>query len=76
MNWTWKLPFPSYGAAEHILGGWQFNGIWSSTSGAPIGIRGPDRSGNAQPEPPSGLHRRPGGAANRRAILQCVGFSP
>ncbi len=45
MNWTWKIPFPSYGAAEHVLGGWQFNGIWSSTSGAPIGISGPDRSG-------------------------------
>ena len=51
MNWTWKLPFPSYGAAEHILGGWQFNGIWSSTSGAPIGIRGPDRSGTRSQNP-------------------------
>ena len=51
MNWTWKLPFPSYGAAEHILGGWQFNGIWSSTSGAPIGISGPDRSGTRSQNP-------------------------
>ena len=45
MNWTWEIPFPSDGGARHVLGGWQFNGIWSSTSGAPIGIGGQDRSG-------------------------------
>ena len=43
-NWTWAIPSPSNGSARHVLGGWQFNGIWSSTSGSPIGIRGPDRS--------------------------------
>ncbi len=43
-NWIWEIPFASDGPARHVLGGWQFNGIWSSTSGAPIGIRGPDRS--------------------------------
>ena len=45
MNWTWQIPFGSDGSARHLLGGWQFNGIWSSTSGTPIGISGPDRSG-------------------------------
>ena len=45
MNWTWEIPFPGNGSAKHVLGGWQFNGIWSSTSGAPIGIGGRDRSG-------------------------------
>ena len=44
LNWVWEIPFASDGPARHVLGGWQFNGIWSSTSGAPIGIRGPDRS--------------------------------
>ena len=44
MNWTWQIPSPSDGPARHVLGGWQFNGIWSSTSGAPIGIGGPDNS--------------------------------
>ena len=43
-NWIWEIPFPSDGPARHVLGGWQFNGIWTSTSGSPIGIRGPDRS--------------------------------
>ena len=43
-NWIWEIPFARTGPARHVLGGWQFNGIWSSTSGAPIGIRGPDRS--------------------------------
>ncbi len=43
-NWIWQVPFASDGPARHVLGGWQFNGIWSSTSGSPIGIRGPDRS--------------------------------
>ena len=52
-NWTWELPFgpgKSYlnsGAVANILGGWQFNGIWSSTSGSPIGIRSRDRSGTS-----------------------------
>ena len=45
MNWVWEIPFRGGGGARHVLGGWQFNGIWSSTSGAPVGIRGPDRSG-------------------------------
>ncbi len=45
LNWVWEIPFRGNGSARHVLGGWQFNGIWSSTSGAPIGIRGPDRSG-------------------------------
>lgn len=44
-NWVWEIPFPAGRAGEHVLGGWQFNGIWSSTSGSPIGVRGPDRSG-------------------------------
>ena len=43
-NWVWEIPFGSNSSARHVIGGWQFNGIWSSTSGAPIGIRGPDRS--------------------------------
>ena len=43
-NWIWEIPFASDGPARHVLGGWQFNGIWTSTSGSPIGIRGPDRS--------------------------------
>ena len=43
-NWIWEIPFARTGSARHVLGGWQFNGIWSSTSGAPIGIRAPDRS--------------------------------
>ena len=52
-NWIYELPFgpgKSYlndGAVAHILGGWQFNGIWSSTSGAPIGISSGDRSGTS-----------------------------
>ena len=45
LNWIWEIPFRSDVPAKHLLGGWQFNGIWSSTSGAPVGIRGPDRSG-------------------------------
>ncbi|MFQ5737774.1 MAG: TonB-dependent receptor domain-containing protein [Acidobacteriota bacterium] len=51
VNWVWELPFGvgkrflNDGPAANILGGWQFNGIWSSTTGVPVGIRGPDRSG-------------------------------
>ena len=45
LNWTWEIPFRGQGAAEQVLGGWQFNGIWSSTSGSPVGISAPDRSG-------------------------------
>ena len=43
-NWTWQIPFASDGSARHVLGGWQFNGIFSGTSGSPIGIGGPDNS--------------------------------
>lgn len=45
LNWTWAIPYRGRGAAGQVLGGWQFNGIWSSTSGSPIGISSPDRSG-------------------------------
>lgn len=51
VHWVWELPFGvgkrylNDGPMANILGGWQFNGIWSSTSGAPLGISGPDRSG-------------------------------
>ena len=51
LNWQWELPFgpgqPSLnqGLAAKLLGDWQFSGIWASTSGVPIGISGPDRSG-------------------------------
>lgn len=50
-HWLWELPFgvgKAYlndGPIANILGGWQFNGIWSSTSGAPLGISASDRSG-------------------------------
>ncbi len=44
-NWVWEIPYPRDMGASQVLGGWQFNGIWASTSGSPIGIRSPDRSG-------------------------------
>lgn len=51
LNWMWNIPFPDGGPARHVLGGWQFNGIWSSTSGSPIGISAPDRSGTRSQNP-------------------------
>ncbi len=50
LNWVWELPFGygkpylNSGPAAYVLGGWQFNGIWSSTSGAPLGIGASDVS--------------------------------
>ncbi|HSR49319.1 MAG TPA: TonB-dependent receptor [Acidobacteriota bacterium] len=50
-NWVWELPFGpgknhlNDGPIANILGGWQFNGIWSSTSGAPLGVSASDVSG-------------------------------
>lgn len=47
-NWVWLLPFgpnQAYlndGPLANILGGWQFNGIWSSSSGAPITVSASD----------------------------------
>ncbi len=51
LHWVWELPFGvgkrylNDGPVANVLGGWQFNGIWSSTSGAPLGVSSPDRSG-------------------------------
>ncbi len=45
-NWVWELPFGSNqpylqsGPGALLLGGWQFNGIVSSTSGAPLTFTG------------------------------------
>jgi hypothetical protein len=50
-NWVWHLPlgpnqrYLTDGPLAHVLGGWQFNGIWSSTSGAPVSVSASDRSG-------------------------------
>lgn len=50
-NWLWELPFGpgkrylADGALGKILGDWQFNGIFSSTSGVPITVNGQDNSG-------------------------------
>ena len=46
MNFVYELPFGKgkqylsdlSGAANHILGGWQFNGIITASSGQPIGV--------------------------------------
>jgi hypothetical protein len=51
LNWVYELPFGvgkpylNDGPAAYILGGWQFNGIWASTSGAPLGIGASNVSG-------------------------------
>ena len=50
-NWQWELPFGpgqpylNEGLKAKLLGDWQFNGIWSSTSGVPISITARDASG-------------------------------
>jgi outer membrane receptor protein involved in Fe transport len=46
MNFVWELPFGRgkrfatdlSGAANHILGGWQFNGIITASSGQPVNV--------------------------------------
>lgn len=51
VNWVWELPAGvgkqhlNTGAVAHILGGWQMNGIWSSTSGAPLTVTASDQTG-------------------------------
>jgi hypothetical protein len=45
-NWVWELPFgrgrsymaDAHPAAEAILGGWEFSGIWTWQSGLPVNI--------------------------------------
>ncbi len=45
-NWVWQLPFGrgqkllsnAHPAAEAILGGWEFSGIWTWQSGLPVNI--------------------------------------
>jgi hypothetical protein len=50
LNWVYELPFGpgkarlSNGAVSKILGGWQFNGIYSYNTGVPVTIGAPDRS--------------------------------
>ena len=57
-NWLWELPFGpgkrylSDGMLAKLLGDWQFNGIYSSTSGVPITISiANDRSRTFSPNP-------------------------
>ncbi len=55
VNWQWELPFGpgqpylSGGLAAKLLGDWQVNGIWASTSGTPLGVGAADRSGTRSP---------------------------
>jgi hypothetical protein len=45
-NWVWQLPFGrgqrylnnSNAAAQAVLGGWEFSGIWTWQSGLPVNI--------------------------------------
>jgi hypothetical protein len=51
LNWQWELPFGpgqtylNQGLAAKLLGDWQVNGIWASTTGTPIGIGASDQTG-------------------------------
>ncbi len=55
LNWQWELPigpgqpYLSGGLAAKLLGDWQINGIWASTSGTPVGITASDNSGTRSP---------------------------
>lgn len=56
-NWLWELPFGpgkphlSEGMISKLLGDWQVNGIFSSTSGVPITISANDASQTFSPSP-------------------------
>ena len=49
-NYVWELPFfqKTHGALGTVLGGWQWNGIWSFQSGAHWS---PFRGGGSDPGP-------------------------
>jgi len=74
-NWTWAIPFPRDSSARHVLGGWQFNGIWSSTSGSPIGIRGPDRSRTRSQNPRADCIGNPAGPRTVEQFFNTSAFA-
>ncbi len=82
VNWVWELPFGvgkdhlNSGAAAHILGGWQFNGILSATSGNPIGISGPDRSGTRSPNSRADCIGNPDGPGTVEQFFNTSAFAP
>lgn len=81
VNWVWELPFGpgkdhfSDGPAAHILGGWQFNGIWSSTSGAPLGISASDVSGTRSPNYRADCVADPSGPETVEAFFNTSAFA-
>ncbi len=40
LDWVYQAPtpFPNSAVARHLLGGWQFSGIWRAQTGVPIGV--------------------------------------
>ncbi len=90
-HWQWELPFGpgqpwlNQGLAAKLLGDWQFNGIWSSTSGVPITITADDasntRSGNsradclANPSGPRSVEQYRGMFPGSSAFAQPAAFT-
>ncbi len=82
LHWVWELPFGpgkrylSDGPIANALGGWQFNGIWSSTSGAPLGISGPDRSGTRSQNSRANCIGSPQGPETVEQFFNTGAFAP
>lgn len=81
LNWVWELPFGpgkdylNDGPMANILGGWQFNGIFSSTSGAPIGISASDRSGTRSQNARANCIGNPSGPETVDQFFNTAAFS-
>ena len=70
-NYVWEIPYRGSGAARHLLGGWQMNGILQLSTGSPetlrLGGSGGTRDWNRDSESSSLAERptlRPGGTLN------------
>ena len=70
-NYVWEIPYQGSGAARHLLGGWQMNGILQLSTGSPetlrLGGSGGTRDWNRDSESSSLAERpslRPGGTLN------------
>ncbi|MFQ5694361.1 MAG: TonB-dependent receptor domain-containing protein [Terriglobia bacterium] len=78
-NWQYELPFGpqqpylNEGLAAKLLGDWQFNGIWTSTSGVPITITASDATGTGSANARANCLATPNGP---RAFEQWNGMFP
>ena len=81
VNWLWELPFGpgrkhlNDGPMANVLGGWQFNGIFSSTSGAPLGIGGSDRTGTRSQNARADCIGNPSGAGTVESFFNTGAFA-